>query len=76
MTGSLMLNRWMMTVSSRRENSERDVYDFKTKALVEEDVKFETFGGVQFAPTKVLLVGIFHNYYLLREVSLGMTLFF
>jgi len=76
LTASLMLNRWMVTLSSRREDSEREAYDFKQKIFTTEPVKYETFGGVQYAPTKVLLVGVFHNYYLLRELSLGMTLFF
>lgn len=76
LTGSLLLNRWILTLAARRESSPRLAYNFDTKEYEEKLDKDETFGGVQFAPTKVLLLGIFHNYYLMREVSLGATLFF
>lgn len=76
LTGSLLLPRSILTLSSRHESSERPQFDYKAKALSWEREKFETFGGVQFSATKVLMIGLFHNYYLLRELSIGMTLFF
>ncbi|MGE0528189.1 MAG: hypothetical protein AB7P49_14060 [Bdellovibrionales bacterium] len=76
LTGSVLLRRWILTIAGRREASERPAYDFKTQTLVAEDVKRETFGGVQFAATRFLMIGCFHNYYLLREISIGAILFF
>jgi hypothetical protein len=76
LTGSLLLNKWIITGASRHESSERPAYNYKTKGLEWEREKFETFGGVQYSVTKVLMIGMFHNYYLLRELSIGATLFF
>jgi hypothetical protein len=75
-TATLFLNRWIVTASNRREDSERQDYDYKNKVLKPQKIKEEIFGGIQFAPTKMLLVGAFYNYYLLREFSAGLTLFF
>jgi hypothetical protein len=77
LTGSLLLQKWILTAASRHESSSRPSYDWNTRSLrYGERDKFETFGGVQFSATKVLMIGVFHNYYLLREISLGATLFF
>lgn len=75
-TGSIILRKWILTLANRKEESDRLAYDFKTRELKTEMIKYETFGGVQFSATKVLMLGIFHNYYLMRELSAGITLFF
>ncbi|MGZ3722568.1 MAG: hypothetical protein ACXVA9_06540, partial [Bdellovibrionales bacterium] len=72
LTGSLFLQKWILTLAGRTEDSSRKKYDFQTQSLITEQVKHETFGGVQFALNKVLMLGIFHNYYLLRETSFGL----
>lgn len=76
LTGSILLQRWIFTAASRREVSDRPAYDYKLKTLKVEEEKNELFGGIQFSPTRVLMVGVFYNYYLLREMSAGATLFF
>ncbi len=76
LTGSLLLKRWILTLANRRESSDRPSYDYETRSLRwGEREKFETFGGVQFSVTRMLMIGFFHNYYLMREYSVGMTLF-
>lgn len=75
-TASLLTRKVIVTVSRRREDSYRPAYNFETKSLEIQQVKYETFGGVQVALTKTLMAGLFYNYYLLREGSLGLTLFF
>jgi len=76
MTGSILLKRWILTFSGRREDSSRPDYDYKNKILKTEQIKHEVFGGIQYSATRTLMVGLFHNYYLLRELALGATLFF
>lgn len=77
LTGSLLLKRFILTAASRHESSQRPSYEWDTKSLrygVRD--KWETFGGVQVSVTRVLMLGVFHNYYLMRELSFGATLFF
>ena len=76
LTGSLLLKRWILSLAGRQEESSRGAYDFENKTLVYDRFKHETFAGVQFALTPTLMIGCFHNYYLLRELSAGLTLFF
>ena len=76
LTGSVLLKRWIFTLAHRREDSSRPDYDYKAKSLKTEQIKREVFGGIQFSATKTLMVGVFHNYYLLRELAFGLTLFF
>lgn len=76
LTGSLLLKRWILSIAGRQEQSPRGAYDFQRKTLVSEEFKHETFASVQYAITPTVLVGVFHNYYLLREFSAGLTLFF
>ncbi len=76
LTASVFFKKWIFTLASRTENSTRPDYDETKKALVTRTFKKDVFGGVQFAATKYLLVGGYMNYYLLNELSLGITLFF
>lgn len=76
LTASLFLSRWIVTASSRVEDSFRPAYDWETGSLVYEQEKHDVFFGAQFSATKNVLVGAFYNYYLLREISIGLTVFF
>lgn len=76
LTSSLMLQRWIFTLAGRTEDSDRLVFDEASQTLKMQTIKKEMFGGVQFAGTKNLMVGAFYNYYRLKEISLGLTLFF
>lgn len=76
LTGSLLLKRWILSLAVREELSPRSAYDFRYETLIDEKLKHETFVAVQYAITPTVLVGVFHNYYLLRELSAGLTLFF
>lgn len=75
LTGSLFLQRWILTVSNRAEASSRPKYNFAKKLWELSEIKRDWFFGSQFAVTKTLLVGGFFNYYLLSELSVGLTLF-
>ncbi len=76
-TASLLLKRVMLTYSRRKEHSDRIVYHRDTQTI-EYGIKdkYETFYGAQLNVGKYLLVGMFYNYYLLREYSVGATFFF
>lgn len=75
-TASLILRRAIATVSIRQEISDRPVYNSETRSLETKKVKGEIFGGAQVAVTEFLMLGAFYNYYVLREISVGATLFF
>lgn len=75
-TASLILQRLIFTVANRREESDRPYYDPETKSLITQEVKEDRFVGLQISATSHLMIGCFYNYYLLREFSAGVTLFF
>lgn len=75
MTASLLLRRAIFTASRRREDSFRPKYNFNTRQLESERQKYEYFGGVQVGVTETIMIGAFYNYYLLREISFGLTWF-
>lgn len=76
LTGSLLLKDGIITLSWRKEISDRYAFNFTTHMLEERREKEDVFGGVQWAATKNIMVGAFYNYYLLHEISLGVTAFF
>jgi hypothetical protein len=75
-TGTLLLKRRLLTVSFRTKKSDRPAFDFETKELKVMETKQETFFGAQFIMGNSLMLGAFYNYYLLREISIGATVFF
>ncbi len=76
LTASLILPRAIITVANRTEDSTLPGYDFTTHTLTTQQIKKELFAGGQFSVTNSLMVGLFYNYYLLRELSLSATYFF
>ncbi len=75
LTASVFVHRFILTASRRREDSFRPRYDFGSQMLEYDKIKYEHFGGVQMGVTKTIMFGVFYNYYLLREISFGLTLF-
>lgn len=76
LTGTLLLQKTFLTVSHRLEKSDRPAYDFEFNRLKTSEIKREIFLGAQFQIADFLMIGVFHNYYLMRELSFGATLFF
>ncbi len=72
---SLTAKQFILTAAQRIEDSARPAFDFSNKILITQQIKKEIFGGVQFSATSHILLGAFYNYYLLRELSFGVTLF-
>lgn len=75
-TASLLLKKTILTLATRHEESNRKEYDSDLKILKSKRHKYESFGGVQVNLGKYLMGGVFYNYYLLHEISFGITLFF
>ncbi len=73
---SLIVQRFILTAAQRVEDSDRPAFDFSNQILVTQQLKSENFAGLQYSTGPHLLVGAFYNYYLLREISIGLTLFF
>lgn len=76
LTGTLLLKRSLITASLRTEKSDRPAFDFATQELIVMETKQEAFFGAQFIIANSLMLGVFYNYYLLRELSFGATVFF
>lgn len=75
-TGSIFVKRLILTAAQRIEESDRPVYDEDTESLILQRTKKNFFAGFQFAANDNILLGTFYNYYLLKELSLGLTVFF
>lgn len=75
-TVTWLLRRAILTAAQRTEKIPRPTYNFDTGALELVDQKTEYFGGLQVAVFKPLLIGVFYNYYLQRDISIGATFFF
>jgi hypothetical protein len=76
LTGSLLLKKFILTAAYRTEDSNRPAFDFSKQILIVQQIKNDIFLGAQIAITPRLLVGGFYNYYLLHEISIGLTWFF
>ena len=73
---SFFFKKWMAIYGSRTETSFRSTYDYETKTFSSLNMeKTNVFLGAQYSVHKYLLLGIFHNYYLLNGYSVGLTLF-
>ncbi len=75
-TATLFYQRLIMTLAARKEDSDRPAYDYSTQSLSTQRIKNENFGSLQWVASQHLFLGAFYNYYLLRELSFGLTLFF
>lgn len=75
-TGTIVWKNLIATGAMRTENLTRPSYDYATDTVILVDKKVEYFGGLQVSIFDPLMVGVFYNYYLMREVSFGATLFF
>jgi hypothetical protein len=74
-TVTVLLNKWILTTSLRKESSARLAYDYKTYGFISAHNKFNHFYGAQYSAGDNFMVGAFINYYLLNELSFGLTWF-
>lgn len=74
-TGTILLSRVLITASVRNERSLRPEYNPASDSLEYNLDKREYFAGVQYGVTRNIMLGMFYNYYLMREASVGVTIF-
>lgn len=67
---------WMFSFGTREEEGPREYFDPETEMMVIEKFKYNTFLGAQYALGNNFVIGLFNNYYLLKEWTLGVTFFF
>ena len=72
---TLFWRNWMLTWASRTEDSYRPAYDFETQQFTYVREKTQSFLGLQYSFKNKLILGVFHNYYLLQDYSIGVTWF-
>ena len=70
------IKRAIFTVARRDVDSGKPRFDFNQDILVYDQKKTDYFGGAQYRLAPFLVVGVFYNYYLLHEGSIGATVFF
>lgn len=75
-TASLFLRKLILIGSARTEQSSRPIYNEYSKSLENQETKNETFFGTQYRITPMFMAGVFYNYYLLKEISVGGMVFF
>lgn len=73
---SYFYRQWIFSYGTRFEKSFTEVFDEELKQFITQEEKSDGFLGAQYATSNGFLLGIFHNYYLFDELSLGLTYFF
>ncbi len=66
--------KWLLNAAVRREDSPQFKYEGGESR--DEELRTAHYAGLQYSLGKRLVVGIHHNYYLLKELSFSGTLFF
>ena len=64
---------FLFNLAVRQEESPN--WRYTQHSLVDERKKNETYGGIQYSFNQHLIMGVHHNYYLLRELAASLTLF-
>lgn len=73
---SYFYQTWIFSYGRRHEKSFKETYDYELEEFVEKEDKNDSFLGAQYAFNSGIMVGGFWNYYLLDELSVGLTYFF
>ncbi|RYZ69378.1 MAG: hypothetical protein EOP05_14935 [Proteobacteria bacterium] len=68
--------RTILTLARRQLISERPAYRFSSESLDYDRDKVEWFGGGQYRVAPFLVLGLYYNYYLVREASVSAIIFF
>ncbi|RYZ93608.1 MAG: hypothetical protein EOP06_00125 [Proteobacteria bacterium] len=73
---SLSIKGFLISAAYRVEKSDRKVFEKESLTLRPRFRKEKIFGGVQIPILPFSQLGVFYNYYLLDEFSVGLTIFF
>jgi len=72
---SYFYKKWIITYGRRFEESDREIYDDELEEFVVERDKSAGFLGFQSALGNNFIVGVYVNYYLMNDLSFGLTYF-
>lgn len=72
---SYFYRKWIFSYGRRHEDSSKELY-FEEAEFISKRLKDDSFLGAQYATNNGFLLGAFINYYLLDDISLGLTFFF
>lgn len=70
---SMFYKKWIFTYGLREEESFRE--DYSDEKFKTEKFKHDGFLGIQYALNKSFMLGLFSNYYLLNEWTMGVVIF-
>lgn len=73
-SAAYIVDKFLFNVALRHENSPMPTY--KNKELVYVQRKNDTYVAIQYSVGKNVVLGVHHNYYLLRELAVSGTVFF
>ena len=76
LTATMFLKKFMLTYGLRDEEGIYPYYDRDLKILNPQKENGEAFLGVQYSAHKNLIFGLFSNYYLVDDMTLGVSFFF
>lgn len=74
LSAAMFYGKWIFTAAQRTEESYRERY--QDEKFVQEKRKQAMFLGAQRSIGDYMLIGVFQNYYLLNDVSMGLSVFF
>lgn len=75
LSGTLFYKKFMATYGYRIEESNRDHYSYRHDRFEDKRKKTFQFIGLQYAISRTFMVGIYENFYLVDELSLGLSVF-
>ncbi len=76
LSSTLFIKNFMLTYATRTELSYRLKYYYESDSFMAEEEKKDYFLGLQYTVKGKYILGIFNNYFLNREYSFGLTVFF
>lgn len=73
LSAAMFHKKWIFTAAQRTEESYRESY--RDGRFIQEKRKRALFFGAQRSIGSYALLGLFHNYYLLNDISFGLSVF-
>ena len=76
LTGSVYISKFIFSSGRRWEDSDRPHYVWAYKYWSGDSERTDNFYGAQYKVGRVFLAGLFYNFYLVHDLSLGATFLF
>jgi hypothetical protein len=72
---AMFYKSYIFSFGRKKEESDRLHYNEDSKTFTESASIYDTFYGVQYRHRKRFMLGVYHNYYLVNDITLGLTIF-